>query len=77
MIGSIDIDIRNIFDKDDARENTGLYRLADRLHIRTRRSAVQAQLLFKSGDKYRAASSRKPNAIYACCCTSTMRTSFR
>jgi hypothetical protein len=54
VIGSIDIDIRNIFDKDDARENTGLYRLADRLHIRTRRSAVQAQLLFKSGDKYRA-----------------------
>jgi len=53
-IGNIDIDIRNIFDKDDARENSGIYRLADRLHRRTRRNAIEAQLLFKSGDRYRA-----------------------
>src|SRR5580704_15539448 len=54
VIGSIDIDIRNIFDEHDSRENTGLYRLADRLHIRTKPAAIRAQLLFKSGDRYRA-----------------------
>ena len=31
VIGKIDIDIRNIFDENDPRENRGLYRLADRL----------------------------------------------
>ncbi len=54
VIGSIDIDIHNIFDKDDPRENSGLYRLANKLHRRTRRGTIRAQLLFKSGDPYRA-----------------------
>ncbi len=54
VIGTIDIDIRNIFDKDDPRENSGLYRLANKLHLRTKRGAIKAQLLFKSGDPYRA-----------------------
>jgi len=54
VIGKIDIDIRNIFDESDARESNGLYRLADRLHIRTKPATVRAQLLFASGEKYRA-----------------------
>jgi outer membrane protein assembly factor BamA len=54
VIGRIDIDIRNIFDESDPRENTGLYRLANHLHIRTKRSTIKAQLLFASGDKYSA-----------------------
>jgi outer membrane protein assembly factor BamA len=54
VIGNIDIDIRNIFDERDARETNGLYRLANRLHIRTKRSTIRAQLLFAGGDKYRA-----------------------
>ncbi len=54
VIGTIDIDTLNIFDKDDPRENSGLYKLADHLHRRTRRSAIKAQLLFKSGDRYSA-----------------------
>jgi hypothetical protein len=53
VIGKIDIDIRNIFDQNDARESNGLFLLANRLHIRTKRSTVKAQLLFASGDKYR------------------------
>jgi hypothetical protein len=53
VIGKIDIDIRNIFDESDARETNGLFVLANRLHIRTKRSTVKAQLLFASGDKYR------------------------
>ena len=54
VIGKIDIDIRNIFDENDPRENRGLYRLADRLHIRTKPATIRAQLLFKSGDRYSA-----------------------
>jgi hypothetical protein len=54
VIGKVEIDIRNIFDESDPRENRGLYRLADRLHIRTKPAAIRAQLLFKSGDPYTA-----------------------
>jgi len=54
VIGKIEIDTRNIFDPNDPRENRGLYRLADRLHIRTKPGAIRAQLLFKSGDPYSA-----------------------
>jgi len=53
VIGSVDIDIRNIFDKGDPRENNNLYQLANRLHLRTKRGAIKAQLLFKSGDRYK------------------------
>src|SRR5258706_15005877 len=51
VIGKIDIDIRNIFDESDARETNELYRLANRLHIRTQHSTIKAQLLFASGGK--------------------------
>jgi hypothetical protein len=54
IIGEVQIDVANIFNEGDPRENNGLFRLADRLHIRTRVSAIRAQLLFKSGDLYQA-----------------------
>jgi len=54
VIGKIDIDPRNIFDDTDPRENSGLYKLANRLHVRTKPSAIRTQLLFKSGDRYSA-----------------------
>ena len=54
VIGKIDIDLRNIFDESDERERNGLFLLANRLHIRTKRSTIKAQLLFASGDKYAA-----------------------
>jgi len=54
VIGKVEIDIRNVFDESDPRENRGLYRLADRLHIRTKPATIRAQLLFKSGDRYSA-----------------------
>jgi hypothetical protein len=54
VIGTVDIDIRNIFDQSDPRENNGLFKLANHLHIRTKHATVQAQLLFASGDKYKA-----------------------
>src|SRR5476649_924971 len=51
LIGSVDIDIRNIFDESDSRERNGLFRLANHLHIRTKHATIHAQLLFASGDK--------------------------
>jgi outer membrane protein assembly factor BamA len=52
VIEKIDLDMRQIFDETDRRENNGLYRLANDLHIRTRPATIQAQLLFKVGDRY-------------------------
>jgi outer membrane protein assembly factor BamA len=54
VIGRIDIDTRNIFNEHDPRETNGLFMLANRVHIRTKPGAIKAQLLFASGDKYRA-----------------------
>jgi outer membrane protein assembly factor BamA len=52
LIGHIDLEIRDIFDPNDPRENNRLYLLANRLHILSKRSTVTAQLLFKPGDPY-------------------------
>jgi outer membrane protein assembly factor BamA len=54
VIGRVDIDIRNIFDESDPRERNGLFQLANHLHLRTKHSTIQAQLLFASGDKFSA-----------------------
>lgn len=50
VIGEIRIDNANIFDLDDPKENLALFRLANRLHIRTRPSVIARQLLFRSGE---------------------------
>jgi outer membrane protein assembly factor BamA len=52
VIGNVQIDIRNIFDRDDPRENNNTFMLANHLHLRTKRGAIKAQLLFKSGERY-------------------------
>ncbi len=52
VIGAIEIDVRDIFDTSDRRENSGFFRLADHLHVTTRPASIRAQLLFKSGDRY-------------------------
>ncbi|MGE5189193.1 MAG: hypothetical protein ACM3NF_03965 [Gemmatimonadota bacterium] len=51
-IGEIRIIRQNIFDTEDPREDNWLYRLANRLHIRTRPSVIAHQLLFRPGDPY-------------------------
>ncbi|MBI5419809.1 MAG: hypothetical protein HZA60_06960 [Deltaproteobacteria bacterium] len=51
-IGDILIRNENIFDLGDPREDNWLFRLANRLHIRTRRSTIANQLLFRTGDPY-------------------------
>jgi hypothetical protein len=52
VIGRIVIDNLNIFDLNDPKDDTKLFRLADRLHARTRQQVIRWQLLFVSGDKY-------------------------
>ena len=51
-VGDIRIVPGNIFDLEDPKENNWLFRLANRLHIRTRPSVIRRQLLFRPGDKY-------------------------
>jgi outer membrane protein assembly factor BamA len=50
VIGEVRIINNNIFDLDDPKEDNFLFRLANRLHIRTRQSVIQRSLLFKSGE---------------------------
>ncbi|MBI3530078.1 MAG: hypothetical protein HY067_19190 [Betaproteobacteria bacterium] len=50
VVGEIRIVNDNIFDLDDPKEDNFLFRLANKLHIRTRQSVIQRSLLFHSGE---------------------------
>lgn len=52
VIGEIRIVNNNVFATETPEENYALFRLANRLHIRTRQQVLGQQLLFKSGDRY-------------------------
>jgi outer membrane protein assembly factor BamA len=52
VIGEVLIDNQNIFNLNDPREDTKLFRLANHLHPRTREYVIRAQLLFRPGDRY-------------------------
>jgi outer membrane protein assembly factor BamA len=52
VIGEVLVDNQNIFNLEDPKDDNGLFRLADRLHIKTRARVVRDQLLFKPGDRY-------------------------
>ncbi len=51
-VGEIRIVPGNIFDIEDPRENNWLFRLANRLHVRTHPWVLRRQLLFRQGDPY-------------------------
>jgi hypothetical protein len=51
VVGEIRIVNDNIFDLDDPKEDNFLFRLANKLHIRTRPGVIQDNLLFHSGEK--------------------------
>ena len=52
VIGQVLIDNQNIFNLEDPKDDTKIFRLADRLHVKTRASVVRSQLLFKPGQPY-------------------------
>ena len=49
-VGEIRIVNDDIFDLDDPKEDNFLFRLANKLHIRTRQSVIERSLLFHSGE---------------------------
>jgi outer membrane protein assembly factor BamA len=51
VIGEVRINTEDIFDENDPRENYGLYRLLNKLHINTRPGVIQRALLFHSGER--------------------------
>ena len=52
VIGSIILEKADVFDLSDPKENNALYRLANRLHIITRDSVIEQQLLFAPGETF-------------------------
>ena len=50
LIGEIRVIVDDIFDLDDPKENNALFKLANKLHIRTRPGVIQRMVLFKSGE---------------------------
>ena len=51
-IGSIILEKADVFDLSDPKENNALYRLANRLHIITKDSVIEQQLLFAPGETF-------------------------
>lgn len=51
-IGSIEFDNQEIFTTDQPDEDFTLFRIANALHIQTRRTTIERQLLFRAGDRY-------------------------
>lgn len=51
LVGEVRVNPQDIFDEQDTRENYGLYRLLNMLHINTRASVIRRQLLFRSGER--------------------------
>ncbi len=52
IIGEVFIHVQNIFNTESEEENATLFRLGNRLHIKTREATVRQRLLFKPGDRY-------------------------
>jgi outer membrane protein assembly factor BamA len=52
VVGEIVFDNQNIFATESPEEDVGLFRLANRLHIRTKQAAIADQLLFHTGEVY-------------------------
>ena len=52
VIGQIVFDNQNIFDLSNPKDDTKLFRLANRLHERTRARTIRDQLLFRPGQRY-------------------------
>ena len=52
VVGKIYVDPQNIFDLNDPKDDKSLFRLANKLHIKTREGVIREQLLFHTGETY-------------------------
>ena len=50
LVGEIRVIVDDIFDLNDPKEDNALFRLANKLHIRTRPGVIRRMVLFKSGE---------------------------
>ena len=53
-IRAINVTVDNVFDPNNPEEDKKLYRWANKVHIRTRPSVIEAVLVFGVGDRYQA-----------------------
>jgi len=53
-IGSVQIKLNDVFNNDLAAENRSIHRLANQLHVKSKRELIEAQLLFSQGDLFDA-----------------------
>jgi hypothetical protein len=53
-IDSVIIETRNVFNTDSAQFNNWLFKMANKLHIKTRKFVVERELLLNKGDLYSA-----------------------
>ncbi|MFU8821001.1 MAG: hypothetical protein ACNA8G_05525 [Gammaproteobacteria bacterium] len=51
-IGAVTINAMNIFDLDDPKDDKALFRLMNKLHVRTKDPVIERQLLFDTGEPY-------------------------
>src|SRR5882672_6352383 len=51
VIGRVLVNPHDIFDLDNPKENNALFRLANRLHITTKPSVIERDVLFKPGER--------------------------
>jgi hypothetical protein len=52
IIGDIYINSENIFNLEVPGDNTWLFRVADKLHVKTQAGVIRNELLFRTGDRY-------------------------
>jgi hypothetical protein len=53
VVGQVIIDARDIFDRTDPADDKALFRLMNKLHVRTRKPVIERQLLFAPGSPFR------------------------
>lgn len=53
VVGQVIIDARDIFDTEDPGDDKALFRLMNKLHVRTRKPVIERQLLFAPGSPFR------------------------
>ena len=62
VIGTVEIDNQNIFNLADPKDNNGVFRLADKLHVKTRARTVRNNLLLQARRPVLASPARRVGA---------------
>lgn len=63
QVGTITVEVADVFEDEGAEEPPLVFRLADKLHVTTREGVLRRQLLLKPGDPYSGARRRESERI--------------